>query len=439
MNKLTLRRRLVLTLPLALLASCNDDKKHIIGEQIPVLPDNDAFGVALNPPPIVVPPAAALDSWPQELVAPAHNLGNIAGPTTLNKAWTHSIGEAGGYRQPLHASPLIATGRVFTMDANATVEALALKDGAQIWRTRTKPKHASEQNIGGGIAYAQNRLYVSTGYAELLCIDADSGKILWRQSIELPARSAPTIADSLVTVLVQNDGLLSFDAASGTPGWRFSGSVGQNNTTASVQLSGAPAFADGIIVAGFSSGTLAAIDANSGTALWEKSLSSSFGQASTLDFTDIVAAPVIANGVVYAISLGNVAIAVNLHSGAKVWSHSATGTQTFCIAGNFAYLLDQNQHLYAIEADDGLVSWLLELPGYHNMKSKSGPQTWSAPLMLNSELVFVNTRGEMARVDPQSGKLISITKFTSEADLSPISAAGVLLQLDRNANLTAYS
>ena len=136
-------------------------------------------------------------------------------------------------------------------------------------------------------------------------------------------------------------------------------------------------------MAGFSSGTLAALDANSGTPVWEQSFASSFGQASTLDFSDIVAAPVIANGVVYAIGLGNTAMAVDLHSGAKVWTHSASGTQPFCLAGGFAFLLDKSQTLFAIHADDGLVSWSLQMPPYHKPKKKKQPLLWTGPIMVN--------------------------------------------------------
>lgn len=438
MTKTMMRRRTASTLLLGLLASCSTPKAKIIGTQIPVLPESDALSVAVDAPAVSVPNAVALEAWPVAMANAAHAPGNVAGPTGMAPRWHTSIGAAGGYGRPLWASPVMAGGHVFTMDANADICAFGVSDGAQAWRTNTRPKHASEQNIGGGIAFDSGRIYVSTGYSELLALDAGSGKILWRQPLDLPPRTAPAISGGMVAVVVQNDLLLTFDAGSGAPGWRFVGQVG-DPPAATVAIAGAPAFADGILVAGFSSGTLAALDVNSGTPLWEQSLASSFGQASSLDFSDIVAAPVIANGVVYAVGLGNTALAVDLHSGAKVWSHAAASTQPFCMVGDFAYFLDETQTLFAIHADDGLVSWSVQLPAFHEPKKRKQPILWAGPVMVDGKLVLVSDYNAVALVDPVAGSIISLGKLAGKADITPIVAGGVLLQLTRDAVLTAYS
>jgi outer membrane protein assembly factor BamB len=378
-----------------------------------------------------------LAAWPQIFSGPAHAPGNAAGPSGLKPAWSAGIGEGGGYRQPLQASPLIAEGKVFTMDANGAVTAFSLSSGAELWKTHTRPKHNSVTNIGGGIGYDSGTIYASTGYAELLSLDAGAGKINWRQALDFPARSAPTIAGGLVAVITQNDLLLTFDASAGTPGWRFIGKVTDSPT--SVAVTGAPAFEAGIFVAGFSSGTLAALDAQSGTPIWEQSFASSFGQASPLDFSDIVAAPVIAGGVVYAIGLGKTMLAIDLRSGAKVWERDTAGEQTICAAGGFVYVLNTSQILAAIHADDGLVCWTHQLPLYLNPKKKKKPIAWTGPVMVNGMLLLTNDQGQIAFADPASGSITSTAKLAAPADLSPIAAAGNLLVLTRDATLTAYS
>ena len=425
---------------LGLLASCTKPKAKIAGEQIPVLPDTNGMDVAVNPPQVVLPQATALADWPQPLANPAHAPGNVAAPLNFKSSWRADIGTPGGLRQPLMASPVIAEGKVFTMDADATVRAFSLGDGSLIWHANTRPKHATEQNLGGGIAYDSGKLYASTGYAELRALDPATGKVLWHQQLDFPTRSAPLVAGGLVAVVTQEDLLLTYDAASGTPGWRFDGSAGLTSTTA-VQIAGPPAFADGIIAAGFSNGLLAAIDATSGTPVWEQSLAASFGQGGGLTFSDIVASPVIAGGVVYAINLGDTMMAVDLHSGAKVWTHSATGTQPICLAEGFAFVLDKNQVLYAVHADDGLVSWSLQMQDYENMKKQKDPISWAGPILVNGQLLLVSDHGQAALVDPVAGELTRTVKLGSSnvADMAPLAASGVLLQLTRNAKLTAYA
>lgn len=433
-----IRRRTASLGLMSLLASCSTpDAKPIPGIQIPVLPDQSGMEPSSSAPDVVLPPAKLLSDWPQPLANPAHVPGNVAGPLGFAHKWHTDIGDGGGYRQPLAASPIVAEGRVYTMDANAHIRAFSLVDGTQIWHTTARPPKATGQNLGGGIAYGSGMIYVSTGFAEMLALEAATGKLVWRGTSLFPARSAPLVAGGVVAVVVQNGMLLSYDPKTGAEGWQFSGSVGTPPMTA-VGVTGAPAYADGIIVAGFSTGVLAAIDANSGTPIWEQSLAAGFGQASSLDMADIVAAPIIAGGVVYALNLSGTFMAVDLHSGAKVWTHQATGNHPPAAAGGFLFLLDNKAQLYAVHADDGLVRWSTALPGFKNMKKKKNPIIWAGPTLINGMLVAVSDTGEAAIVDARTGQLQHITKLGAPADIPPLAVGGMLLQLTRNARLTAY-
>jgi outer membrane protein assembly factor BamB len=436
-----LPRRAAFTLAAAALAGCTTPKPKIIGNQIPVLPEPEGLVADANAPAVTLPAPAILNSWPQLYGGPDHAPGNTVGPSGLKQAWRAKIGTGGGYRQPLVASPVAAGGVVFTMDADANVAAFSAASGERQWRLSTRPKHFTVTNIGGGIGYDASSgtpiLYASTGYAELLAIDPASGKIIWRQPLDFPARSAPSIGGGIVAVNIQNDLLLTFDAASGTPGWRFTGRVSSSAT--SVALAGAPAIDSGILAAGFSSGSLAALDVNAGTPFWEQSLASAYGQASDLDFSDIIAAPVIANGVVYAASLGQTMMAVDLRSGAKVWTREANGSEPMCAVGDFIFVLDTADTLAAIHADDGLVCWTLDLPAYNNVKKKKGPKAWNGPVMVNGQLLLTSTHGDLLTVDPVAGNATSNFKLAGPADLPPIAVGGSLLVLTRDATLTAYS
>lgn len=441
-HKMTLKlpRRAAFTLPAAALAACTTPKPKIPGVQIPVLPVTSGLTPALDAPAVSLPAPAPRSAWPLLLANADHAPGNVAGPTGFAQSWRARIGTPGGNRQPLCASPIAANGAVYTMDADANVCAFSLASGARQWRTVTRPKHVTVTNIGGGIGYdssgGQGIVYASTGYSELLALDAASGKVIWRQQLDFPARSAPTIGGGIVAVNVLNDLLLTFDPASGTPGWRFIGQV--SNVTTSVALAGAPAIDSGILIAGFSSGTLAALDVNAGTPFWEQSLASAYGQASDLDFSDITGAPVIANGVVYAASLGQTMMAVDIRSGAKVWTIEASGSEAFCAVGGFVFVLATDETLAAIHADDGLVRWTLDLPVFNNMKKKKGPKTWNGPIMVNNELLLTSTLGDIITVDPVAGRISSRQKLAGPADLPPIAVGGSLLQLTRDAVLTAY-
>ena len=66
------------------------------------------------------------------------------------------------------------------------------------------------------------------------------------------------------------------------------------------------------------------------------------------------------------------------------------------------------------------------------------PQGLAGPVLINGLLVLTNDHGEIALVDAVAGKLTQTAKLGGPADMPPIAAAGMLLQLTRNAKLTAY-
>ncbi len=436
MNTPMMRRRTyTASLLLGLLTACAKKKPPIIGDQLPVMPVSSPLDVSVDAPAVSLPAPAELTAWTQSFGNAAHAPGNVTAPLGFNRRFAVSVGAEGGYRQPLTAQPLIVGARIFVFDADGAVHAVAAADGSRLWTTKTRPAHVTAQNLGGGIAFEGGTVYASTGFGEVLALDAASGKILWRQALDYPARTAPMVGGGLVAVIDLNDLLQTFDAASGAPGWRFSGSVG-TPSSAAVANSGAPAYAEGMVVGGFSNGLLAAIDAVSGTPVWEQSLDTG---GSGLDFSDIVAAPVITGGVVYAINLGGTFMAVDLHSGNKVWTHTAHGGQTPATAGGFLFVLDSRQTLFAIHEDDGLVSWKLPLPRYKKPETQKDPIAWAGPVLLNGALVVVNDHGEAAIIDPVAGQVARTVKLDDAADLTPVAANGLLVQLTRNALLTVYS
>ncbi len=107
--------------------------------------------------------------------------------------------------------------------------------------------------------------------------------------------------------------------------------------------------------------------------------------------------------------------------------------------GDFVFVLDTAETLAAIHADDGLVSWSLQLPLYNKPKKKKGPKTWNGPVMVNSQLLLTSTAGDLIMVDPVAGAISGKVKLAAPADLPPIAVGGSLLVLTRDATLTAYS
>ena len=435
-----LTRRAALLLPLAA-AGCNTldslfetDKVILPGKREVVVANRR--GLSIDPADrrtVTLPPAAATPEWPQAGGTPAHAGGHIA-VSGFAPAWRSSIGEGGGYRQKITAPPVIAGGRVFTMDSDAAVAAFDVSNGSRIWRRDTQDDEDRSTNIGGGIAVSGSTVFATTGRADVLALDAGTGAIRWRMPLGGPARSAPTVADGRVFVTTIDNRLVSLNAASGERQWQYQ--AGATSTTLLGQS--APAVSDGFVVAGFGSGELIAVRAESGALSWTDSLASARGRNSLVDLSAIRALPVVDRGRVFAIGVGGLLVSLDLRTGRRLWEREVGGTETPWLAGDWLFVQTIDQTLAAISRDDGRVRWVTDLPRYDNPEKKKDALFWTGPVLAGGKLILAGSNEQALSVDPQTGRVIGLQELRDSAALAPVAAAGTLFILTDDGNLQAF-
>jgi outer membrane protein assembly factor BamB len=150
------------------------------------------------------------------------------------------------------------------------------------------------------------------------------------------------------------------------------------------------------------------------------------------------AAPVIENGLVYAIGLGGLLASFDLRSGRRVWERDIAGADTPWLAGEFLFVVDSEQKVGAIDKTDGTVHWVEDLPRFNNPKKTKGLINWYGPVMVGGKLLLVSDKGKMAVLDPITGALVTSTDLEAVASLAPVVAQGAVFVLTDDAVLTAY-
>ena len=161
-----------------------------------------------------------------------------AWPAKLTPKWTQKVGE--GY-----ASPVVADGRVFVhgrQDPEEVVTALDLATGKVLWTqkyqaTFNKNKYANDMSKGpfSTPLVASGRLFTLGTSAVLTAWDAATGKVVWRKdwSKEIDTSRmftgtamSPIIDNGLLIVHVGDDdagAFRAFDPATGTEKWSLPG------------------------------------------------------------------------------------------------------------------------------------------------------------------------------------------------------------------------
>ncbi|MBV9783215.1 MAG: PQQ-binding-like beta-propeller repeat protein [Acidisphaera sp.] len=436
-----LTRRGALLLPLGL-AGCSlfdnlfgSNKVPLPGRREDVMASRAELTVPAGAKPrIALPPATANAEWPQPGGNPAHVMGHLASGDRLAQAWRSDIGEGSGYRRKITSQPVIAGGRVYTMDSDGVVTAFDVRNGARAWEFETKGRHDRSTNVGGGIAVDGGVLYASTGRAELLAMDAATGKLKWRQPLGAPARSSPTVADGRVYLTTAEEQLIGFAVADGKRLWSFQGPTVQ--TTVLGQPS--PAYADGLVVAGLGSGDLVTVRAASGAVAWTDSIAASSGRSSLADLAAITAMPVIAGERVFAIGLGGLLVSTDLRSGRRLWEREVAGGQTPWVAGDWLFLVTTDQQIAALDARDGRVAWRSDLPRYENPKKQRRPIDWFGPVLVGDRLVVAGTNRASLAVSPYTGEILGQQKLESPASVAPVVAGGTVYLVTDDGSLLAF-
>ena len=438
-NLLTTRRNAIL-LPLLLpaLSACSwfdwltdEAKKPTAGDREPVLAATRGLAID-SVEPVTLPPVEQNAEWLQYGRTTDHVGGNLAGG--LTKAWATKIGAGGNYRARITAEPVVSGSQIFTMDTDGAVAAMDIASGHQNWRVVTKLKKRRNNSLGGGIAIAGDRLFVVTGRAQIMALSLADGHTIWSADLTSPARSAPLIANNALHVITIDQQLQAFSLSDGKYLWSYAGNPSNTGTIGQA----GPAAAEGLLVAGFESGDLAALRLDSGTLVWTDNMGGIKGQSTLSDFGSVRGAPVIANGLVYAIGLGGLMAALDLRSGRRVWQRDVAGANTPWLAGDFLYVVSTEQKLAAINKDDGSVHWVTDLPRFQKPKKEKGLITWFGPTLVGGKLILVSDHGKMAVLDAVTGALVTSSELPDTASTPACVAGGTVFILTDDATLTAF-
>lgn len=437
-----LGRRAAMLLPVGALAGCSmfegwfeSAKAPLPGKREDVRAGQRGLELPSGLRPSVVLPAAVTNAeWPQPGGNPAHVMGHLQTGTVLNQAWRVPIGEGGGFRAKITAQPIVAGGRIYAMDSNAVVSAFDLRTGTRQWRFVTKAKKDRSSNVGGGMAIDSGMLVATTGRGDVVALDAATGTLRWRQQLGVPARSSPTIAEGRIYLITIEQQILALAIQDGKKLWSHQATAAQTLVLGEP----APAYADGLVVAGSGSGDLLALRAETGGIVWTDSITAVGGRGSLADISAISAMPVIANNRVFAIGEGGLLVAIDVHTGRRLWEREVAGSQTPWLVGDWMFIVTLEQRAAALDARTGTVAWVANLPRYKNTKNQSDPIAWFGPVLASERLVFGGTNQRAIAVSPYDGKLLGERRLPDNASLAPVVAGGTLFLITADGSLLAF-
>lgn len=406
------------------------------GQPAPV----DATNAAANrSAPVSLPAIQSGADWPQRAGNARHVPPHGALSASPQRVWSASIGAANTRRNRIVAQPVVAGGRVFAMDAVATVTALSTAGGT-LWQTGLQPEFDANSALsGGGIAYGEGRLFASTGYGEVVALDPATGAIQWRQRLPSPAAGAPTVDGGRVFVVARDSTAWAIDAATGRIDWQ----IGATPSVSGMTGSAAPGIAGTRVLMPSGSGEVTAVEAATGTPVWQTIVAGERRGRPVARITDITGDPVVAGGTTYIGNQSGRTVAVDSDTGQRLWTATEAAYGPVLPAGNALFLINDEAQLVRLDAATGQTVWAVDMPLYlENRPKKENRRTaitaHYGPVLAGGRVVVVSSDGLLRMFNPVDGTMVGGTDIPGGAAAPPALAGGYLFVPGTNGQLHAF-
>ena len=350
--------------------------------------------------------------------------------------WAANIGSGNSKRNRIAATPVVVGGRVFTMDALSTVTATATSGATQWQQDLTANFDSGGGQSGGGLAAGSGRVYATTGFGEVVALDAGSGAVVWRQRLDSPAAGAPAVSGDTVYVTSDDGTGWGIAAATGRVLWHLGGA------SANFSMAGgaAPAVDGGKVIFPFSSGLLMAAAIDTGVSLWTAAVSGTRLGRAFANIGDITGDPVVSGGTIYVGTEGGRTGAYAEDTGERLWTADEGALNPPLVAGGSVFVVNDEARLVRLDAGTGDVIWAVQMPYFTTEKAKkqSGIFAHFGPVLAGGHLVVASSDGQLRLFNATDGSLAGTVAIPGGAASAPALAEGMLFVVTAKGQLLAF-
>jgi len=254
-----------------------------------------------------------------------------------------------GYIGAVVGSPVIANGIIYTSSSDGKVYALNTSNGRSKWetdRTLADKLWTSPTVVG-------STLYVSTFDGYIYALSLDTGGLLdWSFESDAGFSSAPVIYENAIFVGSFDRHLYAIEIGGNESRWKF-----PREEPAGNWFWASPVISEGIVYAGCLDGLVYAIEAETGEKLWEFNAED-----------PIVTSPVIMDNMLIVVDESGTVYVFDLSAEfggeaapLKTVSIGADVRSSFCAQEGLVYIRGEDNRVYALDIDAGVVIWNLNL------------------------------------------------------------------------------
>lgn len=267
---------------------------------------------------------------PQELV-------DFDATLDVKKLWSAKVGK-GSELLRISLKPAGDGSRVYAASHDGKVSAYDPASGKLVWRQELEIRLSSGPGVGNGL------VVVAGPDGDVVGLRADDGRVAWRTNVVGESLASPLVRGDTAVVYTINGVLQALSALDGSARW----AIAQSTPALTMRGSATPLIVGSSVIAGFDNGRLVAASLSDGVTEWEVMLSPPSGRSDLERLADVDGHLANVGQDIYAGGYQGRVASLAAESGQVLWAREISTYVGIAADWNNVYIVADNGELIAL-------------------------------------------------------------------------------------------
>lgn len=373
-------------------------------------------------------------------------IGTLDFAPALEKLWEYKFYNLALNGNIMTASPIVANGCVFIMDAGGIVHCIDGKTGKLLWKAYTTVLGETGQS-GGAMEFVKdgNKLLVSTSFSECFVFDSLTGQQLKRFKLPAPCKGDGVLVDGNTAYFnCSTNTVCAIDIETGKDLWTYSG---LDRDDGYIGMS-KPVICGNSVIISSASGELICLNKSDGKEIWRIIISNFSVKDVSSSISHLRATPIVEGNRIYVTSAAGVVSAVNAATGDIVWSRNIGGLTPVNIVGDHVFVINKDAEIACINKHNGAIVGVKKVKLDYKKrtlqdkilfrKPKQEEKDWFAQFMTRDSVLHVASDGEFIFSGYSTDQITNRIKTGRRVSIRPVLSNGIMYVLSDDGYLSAY-
>jgi outer membrane protein assembly factor BamB len=344
-------------------------------------------------------------------------LAAVTNQFDMQAVWSTSVGSSEGF----NFHPVVAGDAVYVASHRGNLVKIDLASGNKLWEASV-PERLS---IGPG---SDGRTTVAVSTRGNVYAYDDTGKQIWKVSVNSEVLSEPIVAGGVVIVRALDNRFIGLDAQTGARKWTYQ----RQQSALSLRVGyGMLAIGNEVIVTGFAGGRFGMIAIANGGLVWETPVSFPKGFSEIERLNDVTAKPSMEGEIVCAVSYQGRIGCGQARTGNLLWFKDYSSYTGTAQSAELVFSANEKSYVTAFATKDGTQVWENTQLSYRNVGES---------LAIGKVLLFGDAQGYVHALTQANGDIISRIRHDSNPiSAAPIAVGGLILVQSQGGKIAAYS